>query len=170
MKIQGLILKDEDGMYSLWTEHGIPDDVQEVIMSLVEPFTNEGGSTSPCDTIGELLHETCIRINLKPLYDGGGNYFLHFGGKIIQSQKNGKDFYGLYTDDSEGDLMDYDFVMQTGGKEHLLLSDGEEVIVFKKTAEHVLLMSVNTGRKAWLTPEEFALTLEKAGGTAGGTD
>lgn len=153
-EIYGLIMKDEEG-YSLWTEHGMPVDVQEVILSLMEPYINEGGSTSPCETVGELLHETCVKVNLQPLYAIGGNYFMFYGGKIIRSVVDGNNTYKLYKDKDDCDLMKYDGSIQIPSDDILLLTDGEEVIVLSKTSECVTVMSVKTGRKVYFTPEEF---------------
>ena len=56
-EIYGIIFKDEEGKFSLWTEFGLSKDETEVIMQILEPHMNEGGSTSPCETIQELMEE-----------------------------------------------------------------------------------------------------------------
>lgn len=55
--IEGILYKDPDGKYSLWTGFGLPADIQKQIQTLLEPYINEGGSTSPCDSIKELFEE-----------------------------------------------------------------------------------------------------------------
>lgn len=56
VRVQGIIFQDSEGQYSLWTE-GIPDDISDQIIELLEPYVNEGGSTSPCDTLHELFED-----------------------------------------------------------------------------------------------------------------
>lgn len=56
-EIYGIITKDTEGKYSLWTEFGLSNEETETIMSILEKHINEGGSTSPCDTVKELLEE-----------------------------------------------------------------------------------------------------------------
>ncbi len=55
--IYGIITKDEEGKFSLWTEFGLSKKETESIMQILESHINEGGCTSPCDTIKELLEE-----------------------------------------------------------------------------------------------------------------
>lgn len=56
-EIYGIITKDEEGKFSLWTEFRLTNEETRVIVNILEQHINEGGSTSPCDTIKELLEE-----------------------------------------------------------------------------------------------------------------
>lgn len=81
-EIHGIILKDEEG-YCLWSEIGLLKKENEAIHNILKEHVNEGGCTSPCLTMKELIEEMQELHNIP-----------HEHGKVSLLKQN-KDLYPL---------------------------------------------------------------------------
>ena len=81
-EIHGIILKDEEG-YSLWSEIELSKEEDDAIQNILEEHVNEGGGTSPCSTMKELIEEMWELHNIP-----------HERGKVSLVKQN-KDLYPL---------------------------------------------------------------------------
>lgn len=98
-----------------------------------------------CEEHGLLIESPRVKVNLQALHDAGGSYFVHFGGKTVYSEED--DTY---------------YFKEDGPEQRTLLRDGEEVVVFNRTSDAVVVISVDSECKVWLSPEEFAtISLEQ---------
>lgn len=81
-----------------------------------------------------------VCISLKELYENNCDS-LRFGGRIIHSKEDEKEFYDLYRDDDS---------------RRLFLCDGEEVTVLEKTNSSIIV-ETELNCRIWFTPEEFEI-------------
>lgn len=90
-----------------------------------------------------LSENTCI--SLKELYENGYKH-LKFGGKIELQIEGENQFYDLYKNDAE---------------HNLLLCDGENVEILQELPESILVENPDTNCKIKFTPEEFEIATFK---------
>lgn len=90
------------------------------------------------------IHKKCI--SLKELYEENGAE-LHYGGYI--------DFYS----DEECEYYDLRTTSPDSSRSEILCCDGEECMVIFNDDDAILLSSITTGNKFYLTKEEYDIAV-----------